>query len=184
MDNVNFFQRKLINIMEHKIDFDNPGDKNLINDLLVGASLDEFIFNTIFKLVFCCDTKRKVSDKNVPPRVSLSILGDWWFGDKDEWNKTVEKLTEGYNYVEPDEPVLAYKLAALRWNGDATITSVKLTEKELKIIFNYDDSITILNNAVEDSSWEIWEMSNNCIEDYKYWYVICEDGEIFYNIPL
>lgn len=170
--------------MGHKINFNNLQDKNLLNALLVGASLDEFIFHTSFTLVFCCDTKRKICDKNIPPRVSLSILGDWWFGDKDEWNKTVEKLTEGYNYVEPDEPVLAYKLAALRWNGNATITSVNLTEKELKIIFNYNESITILNNAVEGSSWEIWEIANNYIEDDKCWYVICEDEEIFYNIPL
>ena len=37
--------------------------------------------------------------------LTLTILSDWWFGDKEEWDCTVKRMTEDCDYVEPEEPV-------------------------------------------------------------------------------
>lgn len=164
-----------------KLDFNNSKQMSIVKDLLTNAVFDEFSFNTGFTLFFVCDRSKKINGKNLPARIALSIESEWWFGEKTEWINTVSKLTKGYGFIEPEEPVLAYKLAALRWNGNSTITAVKLLKDRLILDFN-DETITISNQTIEDRSWEIWEMKNCYTDDNDQWYVIC-DNDIFLNIP-
>lgn len=159
------------------------GDKNIVNVLLEGAGLSSFTFHTSFQLLFCCDSRKKFDDKNIPNEITLSILGDWWFGNKKEWNMLVNKLTGGFHFIEPDEPVLAFKLAALRWSDGSIIDSVKLSSEKLQLRFECGDSITIMNSdESSDCAWEIFERS--CKNYSNCWSVWCEDGKVYHNVPI
>ena len=115
-------------------------------------------------------------------QINLSISSDWWFGDKKEWDKIVDKLTNGFNFVEQDEPVLAFELAALRWTDGSVINSVDLSSEKLELKFECGASITIMNHTEMDYAWEIYEEKFN---DYNNrWSVLCEDGKIYYNMPI
>lgn len=72
--------------------------ENILRVLLEGASLGSFLFHTHFQLNFDCEAGKKLGEKEIPKEVCLSILSNWWFGDKEEWDKSV----------------LEFKLAALR----------------------------------------------------------------------
>ena len=161
---------------------ENSDEKDVIHALLEGAFFHSFTFNQYFRLAFDCQRDKEFKDKKLPQEITLSILSDWWFGNKEEWNCTVKRMTEGCNYVEPEEPVLAFKLAALRWSGGAYIDSVNITPEKTELIFSDGEHITILNNDIEDCAWEIYETNykdrNNC------WSVLCDcNGEISYDIP-
>lgn len=159
-------------------------EENIVNALLEGAGLSTFIFHTHFCLEFDCNTNKMFCGKRLPLRVTLTILGDWWFGNKEEWDETVRKMTKGFQFVEPDEPVLAFKLAALRWMEGATVKSVTLTSEKIVILFHCGEYITILNKngSQGECPWEIFESG------YEYtnicWSVVCDEGEIYYNIPV
>ena len=88
---------------------ENLDEKNIVHALLEGAFLASFIFHTHFQLIFDCQRDKEFKDKKLPREITLSILSDWWFGDKEEWDRTVKRMTEGRDYVEPEEPVLAFK---------------------------------------------------------------------------
>lgn len=160
----------------------NFDEKNILNVLLEGAGLDAFIFHTNFQLKFCCENRKKFNGKDIPMQINLSISSDWWFGDKKEWDKIVDKLTNGFNFVEQDEPVLAFELAALRWTDGSVINSVDLSSEKLELKFECGASITIMNHTEMDYAWEIYEEKFN---DYNNrWSVLCEDGKIYYNMPI
>lgn len=159
----------------------NLNDKNIINALLEEAGLNAFIFDTNFRLKFICKTDNIFNGKKLPMEITFSILSDWWFGNKDRWNHMVKKMTEDFTYVEPEEPVLAFKLAALRWSDGSIIESINISPEKTELKFCCGESITILNNNKGNCAWEIYETNftdvNNC------WSVVCEEGKIFYNIP-
>lgn len=161
---------------------ENLDEKNIVHALLEGAFLASFIFHTHFQLIFDCQRDKEFKDKKLPREITLSILSDWWFGDKEEWDRTVKRMTEGRDYVEPEEPVLAFKLAALRWSGGTYIDSVNISPEKTELIFSGGEHITILNHDTEDCAWEIYATNykdhNNC------WSVLCDgDGELSYDIP-
>lgn len=139
--------------------------ENILRVLLEGASLGSFLFYTHFQLNFYCEAGKKLGEKEIPREVRLSILSNWWFGDKEEWDKSV----------------LASNLAALRWTEGSIIQSVKLTSEKLEIIFECGEIITILNNDEKDCAWELFNLdcdgNNNC------WYVVCEGGDISSFMP-
>lgn len=168
--------------MGHIFDFNDLKHVKLINDVLAGAVLDEYIFNTSFTLVFV-QTYSSIDGIQIPYRLSLRILSEWWFGEKDEWIKFVHKFTIGMDYVEPDEPVLAYRLTALRWNSNAKISSVFISREYLRIVFDNKEFITISNYSIEDNSWEMWDEQSLYTEVTKRIYFICEEGNVFFNIP-
>ncbi|MDE7422207.1 MAG: hypothetical protein K2N51_00685 [Lachnospiraceae bacterium] len=149
--------------------------KNIVSILLEGASLGSFVFHTHFQLNFYCQVGKKIGEKEIPREVRLSILSDWWFGDKEEWDKTVKKMTKEFAFIEPEEPVLAFKLAALRWSEGSVIRSTKLSSEKLEIIFECGESITILNNDEEDCAWELHELNKENFDNC--WSVLCGRGE-------
>ena len=162
----------------------NLTEENIVSALLEGAGLSSFIFHTHFQLVFSCDTNKKFGEKKIPWEVTLTVLGDWWFGNKEKWDAMVRKMTDGFHFVEPDEPVLAFKLAALRWMDGSTISSVKLTREKMEILFECGESVTILNRNDSQGDYP-WEMSACGNKDADHcWSVICDEGEIYYSIPI
>ena len=165
--------------MSRITDFD---EDNIVKALLEGAGLSAFVFHTHFQLEFFCDTNKKYNGKRLPHHVILTIQGDWWFGDKQEWDETVRKMTAGFTYVEPDEPVLAFKLAALRWTESSTVSSVALTPEKVVIMFHCGESITILNqdDCEGEPPWEIVESGYSSSDSP--WYAGCAEGEIIYDI--
>lgn len=157
--------------------------QNILNYLLEDADFLSFSFDCNFSLVFCCKQK---DDIELPTYITLTIEGDWWFGNKSTWNHIVKEMTENNNYIEPEEPVLAFKLAALRWSDGAAISKIELSEKYLFISFYSGDSISISNQTNMDCevTWEIVESGFDIKRRNHYWWVSCDIlGNIDYNIP-
>lgn len=156
---------------------------NIVNYLLEEADFLSFSFDCNFSLIFGCKQKNNIK---LPFSVRLAIEGDWWFGDKNTWMKIVEEKTAHGNYIEPEEPVLAFKLAALRWSAGSAIRKIKLSKNKLLILFYSGDSISILNHADYDCeiTWEIVECEFDIKVPNNYWWVSCDTlGNINYNIP-
>ncbi len=156
---------------------------NVANILLEGAAFCSFSFGCNFSLSFEC--KRR-EDVNLPFSICLSIEGDWWFGDENEWKRTVSEMTANRNCIEPEEPVLAFQLAALRWSSGSTISHVNLSADKLEIQFASGQCITILNQICDEGecAWEIIECSYDNELSGDYWWVSCDrNGSINYNIP-
>ena len=156
---------------------------NIVNFLLDKAGFSSFTFDCNFSLIFNCNSRKNAK---LPFSVRLIIENDWWFGDESEWKQIVREMTADQNYVEPDEPVLAFKLAALRWNTDGTVKKIELSEEKLLIIFESGDSISILNHSDYDCecAWEIVECGFSNSNPDGYWWISCDtSGEIDYNIP-
>lgn len=157
---------------------------NIVNILLDKAAFSSFTFDCGFSLIFNCSSNENVK---LPFSVRLTMESDWWFGNESEWNQTVREMTAGQNYAEPEEPVQAFKLAALRWTDGAAVRKTELSEEKLLITFVSGDSISILNRSDADCecAWEIAEcgFSNSRPDDY--WWISCDhtSGEIDYNIP-
>lgn len=156
-------------------------EHNIVNVLLEGAVLSSFTFHTHFELRFSCERNKNTYEKQLPFEIVLSIPGVLWFGNKNEWDGIVGKMTSGDNYIEPDEPVLAFKLAALRWKDGAVITSVNLSPEKLELKFACGECINISNIDEIDYAWEINEYNPKDISNS--WSVECYNGEISYNVP-
>lgn len=146
-----------------------------------GAGFSAFTFHTHFELRFRCDRNKNIAGKSLPFEIVLCILSDWWFGSQKEWDKKVEELTAEENYIEPDEPVLAMKLVALRWREGSFITEVYFTPEKLELKFVCGECITISNHDEMDAAWEIVEY--HAKDRNNSWSVSCYNGEIDYNIP-
>lgn len=156
---------------------------NIVNFLLEEADFLSFSFDSNFSLIFGCKQKNNMK---LPFYIRLTIEGDWWFDDKNSWRKFVEEKTAHGNYIEPEEPVLAFKLAALRWSAGSTIQKIKLLENKLLILFCSGDSISISNYTDYDCemTWEIVEYEFDIKVPNNYWWVSCDTlGNIDYNIP-
>ncbi|MDE6625233.1 MAG: hypothetical protein K2K56_02550 [Lachnospiraceae bacterium] len=167
-------------LMENHIEIN---EKNIVNILLDKAGFSSFNFACNFSLIFDCHSMKNVK---LPLSVRLNIESDWWFGNENEWRQIVKEMTASQSYIEPDEPVLAFKLAALRWSADSTIQKIDLSENKLLISFNSGDNITILNHTNYDCecAWEIVECGFNSAMPNDYWWVSCDTlGNINYNIP-
>lgn len=164
--------------MEKRI---NLEDKNIVNALFEGAYLTEFVFHTGFRLKFSCEAGKTFGKKEIPHEVNLYISSNWRFGSESEWKNTVQKLVAGCNFIEPEEPVLAYKLAAIMWNGNAKVQSVDLTDESLKLNFENGEFINI-SNFEEPNSECAWEISNTNVfnDDNKdIFCVFCDKNGIF-----
>ena len=168
-------------LMENHIEINK---QNIVNLLLDKAAFTSFWFGCNFSLIFECN---RIENKKLPFSIRLSIEGDWWFGDEGEWKKIVEEMTAGQGYVEPSEPVLAFKLAALRWSDGSIIQKVNLSENKLLISFDSGETISISNHGDYDCEcvWEIVECEYKNDVPNDYWWVSCDtSGNIDYNIPM
>lgn len=145
----------------------------ILKDLLVGMYLTEFGFHTSFVLKF---SRNDTNDVHSVKELSLQILSDWWFNSKCEWDTRVKNMTLGETLVEPEEPVLAYDLARLRWSEGTQIESVEFSRSKLLLYFKNGEYISILNNSEEDYDWTLNE--TNFDEKEKPYSIICEAGTL------
>ncbi|GKU27681.1 hypothetical protein [Clostridium folliculivorans] len=167
--------------MSDKIKKDFSKEKEVIREILKNANFTEFTFHTGFELKFSRENDAELYGKPLPIEVKITILSDWWFGARDEWNSKVEQLTNGLDLVEPEEPVLSYELTCLRWSDEASVDEVDFEDDNMKIIFKCGKSISISYYNEMDYSWVISEFTTNDLN--KGWNIICEDGEFFVSIP-
>ena len=115
-------------------------------------------------------------NNTLPQEFEIRILSDWWFNNKDEWISRVKQLTT-YDLVEPDEPVLAYELACIRWNDGSEVDEVKFNNNNMIIIFRSGKTISISLESADDYAWIIEETQIS--KNKESWSIICDNGEIF-----
>ncbi|MBE5995695.1 MAG: hypothetical protein E7247_25275 [Paenibacillaceae bacterium] len=151
-----------------------------LKTMLENAEFHYFTFHTNFLLGFICK-QREIAGIQFPTEITLSILGDWWFGDENEWKSMVTKMTKESEFVEPDEPVKAFKLAALRWTEGAEIDSIELLQDRMKLHFRSGEIITIMNFCDdEECAWEICNTYKRNNDDV--FSIYCDGGIIYCNI--
>ncbi len=143
--------------------------------MLEGTVLDKFTFHTGFELTF---SRISNEDNVLPIIIKLNIETKWWFGEFDEWNQKVKNCTEKLNIVEPDEPVLAFELAVLRWSEESMVEKVSIEKDYTTLTFSCGKSITLQNYDEIGCAWELIECYPN-----NSWSVICENGEFEITSP-
>lgn len=158
--------------------FENISDPNeLIRWAFEGMGFSGFVFHTGFQLRFIREKKSDTVDgRELPSEINLFISSDCWFGEKEEWDLLVEKMTVGYDYIEPGEPVFAFMLAALRWKEGSVIKSARVLQHSLEIIFECGDNLMILNNGDMGLAWDIEGYNNK-----DRWSIVCENEKIVYE---
>lgn len=148
--------------------------KALFNNLAFGG----FSFDMFFTLRFYRNGEGQFKDKTLPREIEIQILSEWWFGKKNEWVRRVKQLTT-YKLVEPDEPVLAYELACIRWTEGSEVTLIDFDNDTMIIHFRCGKSIVITLESEDDYAWIIQETNNS--EPRINLSIVCNDGEFYVN---
>jgi hypothetical protein len=141
--------------------------QKILEKILIGKKLSAFRFNVYFALEF-------------DEEIELITDDVCWFGDKENWNKEVKKITGDMEISEPSIPLFAYKLATFPWiNGkDVIVKQIILEDDYLCLLFENDEKMTVVNHNREDSSWD-FKIINKQYEYEREYYTLlrCELGE-------
>ena len=149
--------------------------------LLEGAGFGSFSFGTNFVLRFARSGPGDFEGRTLPAEIELWIGADWWFDERGDWDAKVARMAPA-NAVEPDEPVLAYELAALRWAEGSEIRSVVLSASSLRLEFVSGRVITVRNSSDDgDRAWTVTSLEHGTTPPL--WSVTAEDGALFVRAP-
>jgi hypothetical protein len=124
---------------------------------------------------------RDRDEGELPSTMDLLPEGDWWFGDRADWRDRVSRFVPA-GLVEPNEPLLAYELACLRWTDGADVLDVALAEEVVTISFRNGARMSIENAEVQgDPGWVLRE--SGVLESHTNWSVACDGTEYFVRSP-
>ncbi|WP_052555571.1 hypothetical protein [Enhygromyxa salina] len=160
---------------------DGAQGERVAQALLSGAGFSAFTFSTSFSLRFSRDRPGSLLGYPLPAEVELDLDARWWLDDEQEWKAKVARLApEGA--VEPEEPVQAYELAALRWTEGTTVVSVVVSAGMISVRFGNGRLLTATGNAEDDG--RAWTLSETGVaEKSARWSVCSEGGVIFVRAP-
>lgn len=149
--------------------------------LLWGAGFSAFTFSTGFSLRFSRDRSGSLLGQPLPAEVELKLEGRWWLDDEQEWKAKVASLAPA-GAVEPEEPVQAYELAALRWTEGTTVVSVVVSTGTISIRFQNGRLLTATGDTEDDGrTWTLTEISAK--QESCKWSVCSEGGVVFVRAP-
>lgn len=157
-----------------------PSDaESLINKWLIGAIFIGFRFGSNFTLLFDRQSESRYGDRILPWHIKLDLFESWFFGDKTEWLKRVQKNGQG---VEPDEPVKSFELTKLRWSEGAVVSSVLADDTKLILGFENGTTINVQLSEVDEYAYSIKENreSDHNVEE---WSITLDEEGIFVNTP-
>lgn len=160
---------------------DDAEGERVAEALLSGTGFSAFTFSTGFSLRFSRDRPGSFLGHPLPAEVELDLDGRWWLDDEQQWKAKVAHLApEGA--VEPDEPVQAYELAALRWTKGTAVVSVVVSAGMISVRFENGRLLTATGNAEDDGrAWTLKEAG--VAEKSTRWSVCSERGVIFVRAP-
>lgn len=159
---------------------DRKISENLIQEILIGAGFSGFRFDTAFSLRFDRSKRTEIEGYELPWIFEIQILTEWWFGNKEEWERVVHSF-DTKHCPDPEEPVKAYELTCLRWSDGSTVELIDFWDDCLSITFKNGKSLSISFESDEDFAWIIQEP--NVPEENSQWSVVCENGEMFVRMP-
>lgn len=151
----------------------------LFSAWLEGAGLTGFRFDTGFSLYFSRGAKT-YNGFPLPNLIELQLLGEWWFGAQNDWLAQVELLGEG---VEPDEPLKAFRLTALRWSDGAVVQTTTFDEKEHTIGIVFENGVCLTVSLVTDDEYALLLKESDVREQDATWSVAVEDDGMHYRMP-
>lgn len=166
--------------MSPNIELNRDKALKLIHALLHNTYFEGFKFDTSFTLRFSRDSSAHFGGHALPMRIEFHILNDWWFYSHEEWQKRLIQFPH-IESAEPDEPVLAFELANLRWIKESAVDSVSLNDGRLLISFKNGKKITVSCEPTEGESWILCEYGIG--ETNWEWSVVCENREFFVKTP-
>ena len=150
----------------------------LAHQLLMGSLFVGFHFGSHFTLFFDRQTSTDFRGKHLPWQVKVVILEEWWINKRKDWMDEVKLKGEG---VEPDEPLKAFKLAALRWQEGATVDRVSVAEDEICIEF--ENKVTITAKVTGDDEYCLGIFDTESKEILPKWSVVCGKVGVRVNFP-
>jgi hypothetical protein len=161
---------------------DEAEGERVAQAMLSGAGFSAFTFSTGFSLRFSRGRAGSLLGQPLPAEVELDLDGRWWLDDEHEWKAKVARLApEGA--VEPEEPVQAYELAALRWTEGATVVSVALSAGVISLRFQNGRTLTATRDAdAEGRAWTLTEIGAE--QESSRWSVCSEAGAVFVRSPV
>lgn len=160
---------------------DRAEGERVAQALLSGAGFSAFTFSTGFSLRFSRDRPGSFLGHPLPTEVELDLDGRWWLDDEQEWKAKIARLApEGA--VEPDEPVQAYELAALRWTEGTAVVSVVVSGGMISVRFENGRLLTATGDTEDDGrAWTLREAG--VAENSTMWSVCSEGGLVFVRAP-
>ena len=149
----------------------------LVGRFLRDAGFAGFIFDTGFTLVF----DRGGGGPDGPSRVRLQVDAGISVGDHDSWTRLVEQMAP-QGHVEPDEPVLAFELARIRWTSGSEVESWCLQNESLTINMRSGDVLHI--ECSTDDPGRSWTLQEDGVtEANSRWSLVAEAGQFFGRTP-
>lgn len=160
---------------------DNDEGERVARALLEGSGFAGFAFSTHFTLRFSRSKPGSYSGHQLPAEVELVLRDTWWLGDEAAWRDNVARLAPA-GAVEPDEPVQALELAALRWTTGTRVESVVVTNGALSVRFENGRVLTASAELEEgDTAWSIVAAGEP--ETKARWSVVSEGADLFVRTP-
>lgn len=167
--------------MSDKVKNNCNESEKLICTLFHDTGFSGFTFHTSFVLRFSRNKPTEYNGYILPMELEISILSKWWFGSRDEWEAKVKQLTLNRELVEPDEPVLAYELACLRWMNGSEVDEVEFFDRIMQITFKSGAKICISSENDMNYSWVISGCNTN--KPSKEWTITCENDDFIVQMP-
>ena len=154
--------------------------KELVKSLFFDTAFGGFSFDMFFTLKFYRCSPASYNNNPLPQEIEIRILSNWWFDTKESWAARVNQLTT-YDLVEPEEPILAYELACIRWMEGSEIEDVNLVDDRMTLLFRSGKSISISLESSDDYAWVIQE-TMTCEKEVS-WSLVCDNEEFFVKTP-
>lgn len=160
---------------------DSDEGERVARALLEGSGFAGFSFATHFALRFSRSSSGFYAGHQLPAEVELVLHGTWWLGDATDWREHVARLAPS-DAVEPDEPVQALELAALRWTDGARVESVAVAHGTLSIRLENGRTLTASSDLEDgDTAWAIVVAGEP--EAKATWSVVSEGSDLFVRGP-
>lgn len=149
---------------------------NILQALFENSSLVGYSFDTNFTLVFNKSGENIYNGKKLPNTFKITLLSEWRFGSKSEWDEYKNKFDTS-SAIEEDEPIQAFKLSILRWSKQSLVGKVSLNNSELSIHFIGGKALNVSNDTDEDYAWIIEEMRYE--SHISEWSIVSENNKVF-----
>jgi hypothetical protein len=154
--------------------------RNIARRLLVDTTLIAVHCTSLFSLEF--QRASEGSDPRLPLLVSLTLISDWWLGERREWQEFLSSHPEGLlRDISCEDALRGYALICLTGSKVATVE----IGPDASLNFSTSFGKTLRAAGREDTFEESWIIDvPKGVPGHEFWSVVCTDrGELFGRQP-
>ena len=110
-----------------------------------GYFYEGFTFDMFFCLHF----------RGADGQINVRIYSDYYVNTPADWARKVENFSECNFSSDPNDPVLAFVLACIRWSDSHQLQGIYVTDDELVIAFANGLTLHISHSDDKDDAWTV-----------------------------